>query len=144
MLRNIIVLFSSPSVRGEAVQYSIELAKRTDCGLVFLLILPFENGEKALAGNDRYKNMETRVAEALARPMNSAKEAGVPAEAVVRRGDPQSEFMKFLAGSKAFQAIVWGGEQDLIDKKAPRQKTHWLVKMKDKLECPVVVPSMKS
>ncbi|OIN96133.1 MAG: hypothetical protein AUJ48_02045 [Deltaproteobacteria bacterium CG1_02_45_11] len=144
MSRKIMLLFDSLSVHGEAVQYSIELAKRMDSSLVLLMLLPFESGENTSAGSDWLKDPEARVHDALVRHIEAAKKVGVSVETLVKMGDPPSELMKFLAGPSTFQTIVWGGEQDLTNKKVRQKKAHWLVKMKDILDCPVVIPSMKS
>ena len=138
------LLFDSLSVHGETVQYSIELAKRMDSDLVLLMLLPFETEENTSAGSDWFKNLEACVHDTLKRQIEAAKDVGVSVDASVRVGDPPSELMKFLAGPNTFQAIVWGGEQDLTNKKVRKKSAHWLIKMKDILDCPVVVPSMKS
>jgi len=144
MTRNIMLLFDSFSVRGEAVQYSIELARRMDSTLVFLMILPLDSEEEATAESDWVSNLKARIKEAIVSHMENAEETGVSVEAFVRMGDPSSELMKFLAGSRTFQTIVWGGDEDLTNKKAQKKKAHWLVKMKDVVECPVLIPSIKS
>ena len=131
------LLFDSLSVREEAVEYSIELAKRMDYSLILLILLALDSEEVAYA-----KDFELRAKEALQGPMKSARQAGVHAEAEVKVGNPGSELMKFLAGSRSIYTIVWGGPRKTGD---PRlNKAHWLNKMKDVLECPVVVPSRKS
>ena len=76
--------------------------------------------------------------------MEKARAAGVSVQAVVKTGDPSSELVKFLAASGSFQTIVWGGEQELARASVRGRKPHWLRKMKDVVECPVVVPSRKS
>ncbi len=68
----------------------------------------------------------------------------VSMQIVVKIGDPQSELMKFLAESSTIQTIVWGGRPDLVDSGARQKQTHWLVKTKGLVECPIVVPSLKS
>ncbi|MBW1800304.1 MAG: hypothetical protein JRJ85_06190, partial [Deltaproteobacteria bacterium] len=42
MVQKIMVLVDSPQIRSEAVQYSVELAKRLKTTLVLLVLLPFE------------------------------------------------------------------------------------------------------
>ena len=144
MKRNILVLFDSLTVRSEAVHYSIELAKRTDSELVFLMLLPLETGEKPMATSRRFKSPESRARDILMRHLDRTEKEDVSAHIIVKIGDPQSELMKFLAGSGTLQAIVWGGRQDLFDSGARGKKAHWLVKTKSMVECSIVVPSLKS
>ena len=139
-MRRILVIFDSPRIRKEAVQYSIELAKRTDSELVFLGILPIESIEKPSASRDP----ETQADRALQGHIKEAITAGIAAEGEIKIGDPQSELMKFLASSSSVQTIVWGGIEDVIESGARQKKGHWLIRMKSMVECPVVVPSMKS
>jgi len=138
MARRTMLLSDSHAVRPEAAQYAIELAKRTSLDLVFLVLLPaVEEGlcESGVESPDVLTTLTLHV--------ERARAAGVSAEAVVKIGDPSSELVKFLAASGPFQTIVWGGRQASPQASAGGRRTHWLAKMKDVLECPVVVPSKK-
>jgi hypothetical protein len=143
-VRNILVLFDSLSIRSEAVQYSIELAKRTDCELIILMLLSAEIDDSAPMPRKFPSEAHLEVQDALFVQAEEVENAGVAVRAVVRTGDPHSELMKFLAGSTATQTIIWGGRSDLMDQKGQQKKSHWLVKTKGLLEIPVVIPSMKS
>ena len=143
MARRTMLLFDSFAVRREAVQYAIELAKRTDTDLVVLVLLSVEEQDLAEA-KEQIAERLTGIEETLIAHMEKAHAAGVSVEAVVKTGDPSSELVKFLAASGSFQTIVWGGQQELVRARVRGKKPHWLVKMKDVVECPVVVPSKKS
>jgi len=136
MQGKVMALFDSLSMREEAFQYSIELAKRMDYGLIVLVLLTPDSEETKNADDFR-----SRVRSALQGPMKSARQAGVRIEVEMRMGDSCSELMKFLAGSRSVHTIVWGGRSDLAGQ---GQRQHWLARMKDSLECPVVIPSIKS
>lgn len=139
-VRNILVLFDSLSIRAEAVQYSVELAKRTDCELVILMLLSAGIADEAIESD----GISSGIQDEMFRQAEEVEKAGIAARVLVRTGDPQSEVMKFLAGSTATTAIVWGGRPDLVDQKGHQDKSHWLVQAKGMLEFPVVIPSMKS
>jgi hypothetical protein len=142
-VHRILVLFDSQNAREEAVQYSIELAKRTDADLVFLALLDPESGEHGSSTDtNMVSNKDTNSM--LKEYIRKAEEAHITATGDVKTGDPQSELMKFLAGSSSVRTIVWGGRRDVIESGTRRKKAHWLVKTKGALECPIVVPSMKS
>ena len=135
------------SLREEAVQYSIELAKRMETGLVFLMILPLTKSEfttrvpnAPLLENDE---LEDQIKRELTTAMDQAQKAGLKAEAVVKMGEPASELMKFLAQQGSFQAIVWGGK-DIPRHKKSLHKDHWLAKIQEELECPLLIPAGRS
>ncbi len=135
-------MFDSHTAREEAVQYSIELAKRMDAELVFLALLGPES-ESGLSSIDGDTESDTKAHGMLERHLRKAEDADITAAGHVRIGNPQSELMKFLAGSSSVHTIVWGGSRDVIESGARQKKGHWLVKAKGMLECPVVVPSIK-
>jgi hypothetical protein len=119
------------------------LARRTSTDLVLLVLLPVE--DHGLSGaRDQLAQQASRLEAALMAHVERARDAGISAEAIVKTGDPLSELVKFLAAPGSLQTIVWGGHQELADTSARRKKTHWLMKMKDSVECPVVVPWTKS
>ncbi|MFO8058222.1 MAG: universal stress protein [bacterium] len=137
MAGKVMVILDSFSMAGEAVQYSIELARRMDYSLLVLILLPLDSEELKSA-----KDIEKRAQDALRPHISFARDAGVETEAEVRIGDPSSELMKFLAGARSVHTIVWGGKSDIS--RAGRKKAHWLLKIKHMLECPVVIPSTKT
>lgn len=139
MGEKIIVLFDSFSMRADAIQYAIALAKRMDSALVFLVLLSLDSSELSCDGGS---NLETRAREVLLDQMKSARQEGVIVDAEIRMGDPLSELMKFLAESRSIQALVWGGPHGMA--RSRRRESHWFPKIKDLVEFPVVIPSMKS
>lgn len=142
MSRTTMLLFDSLTVRREAVQYAIELAKRTNTGLVLLALLS-PDGDDMLEVGSGVPNRLSQFEKSLMGHIQSAKEAGVSAEAIVKAGDPSSELVKFLATSGSLQTIVWGGQEQPPRTGFRGRKPHWLARMKEVVECPVVVPSKK-
>lgn len=133
------VLFDSASMRRESLKYSVELAKRMNANLTLLVILPFEAG---ITGSNDLEPMLKRGVNAeklLKKEVEPIKNAGLAVETAVRIGNPRSELVKYVAESGRFETIVWGAKPDLMKK-----KDHWLVRMKDTLECPVITPFIKN
>ncbi len=145
-VKNILVLFDSISIRKEVAKYAVELAKRTDCELIILMLLTAEMNDRDSEDSESSENKaQLQIQDAFALQAEHMESAGVSVRAIVRTGDPQSELMKFLAGSSTTRTIVWGGSPDLLmDQKAHNKKAHWLVRAKGLVECPLVVPSMKA
>jgi nucleotide-binding universal stress UspA family protein len=133
------VLFDSAAIRRESLQYSIELAKRMNSNLTLLVILPFEVSRTASNGIEPMIKRGVQAKESLKIHIETIKNAGLSVETDVRIGNPRSELVKYVAEAGRFAIIVWGASPDLM-----KSKDHWLVRMKDTLECPVVTPFIKN
>jgi len=133
------VLFDSASIRRESLQYSIELAKRMNSDLILLVILPFEERSSAFNGIKSMIKRGLDAQAALKKQIETIQNAGIAVETAVRIGNPRSELVKYLAEAGRFEIVVWGGGPDLM-----KSKDHWLARMKDILECPVVTPFIKA
>jgi hypothetical protein len=138
MKRMIMVLFDSDSIREEAIHYSFELAKRMDSSLILLAVLSVEGWENTRNAIDPMYQQGFHANKLLNDQIQTMKNKDVSMEVAVRIGNPRSELLKYLAENSRVQTIVWGGNPDAI-----RRKNHWLVQMKDILECPVVTPYKK-
>jgi nucleotide-binding universal stress UspA family protein len=139
MRSQIMVLFDSAAIRRESLQYSIELAKRMNSNLTLLVLLPFEASKTDSNGIEPMIKRGVKAEESLKKHLETIKNAGLSAETAVRIGNPRSELVKYVAEAGRFETIVWGARPDLMKK-----KDHWLVRMKDTLECPVVTPFIKN
>jgi Universal stress protein family len=139
MRSQIMVLFDSAAIRRESLQYSIELAKRMNSNLTLLVILPFEVSRSASNGIEPMIKRGAHAEESLKKQIEPIKNAGIAVETAVRIGNPRSELVKHVAEAGRFETIVWGAKPDLM-----KRKDHWLVRMKDILECPVVTPFIKN
>jgi len=139
MKSQIMLLFDSASIRRESLLYSIELAKRMDSNLTLLVLLPFEVCTAASNGIKPMIKRGVQAQELLNSHIDTIKSAGLSVEAAVRIGNPRSELLKYIAEAGRFETIVWGARPDLMKK-----KDHWLVRMQDTLECPVVTPFIKN
>ena len=139
MRPQIMVLFDSASIRSESIRYSIELAKRLDATLTLLVILPFEVNPTFSGGIEPMIKRGAEAEKSLKKHIEPIKNAGLSVETAVRIGNPKSELLKYVAESGRFEIIIWGATPDLMKK-----KDHWLVQMKNTLECPVITPFIKN
>ncbi len=140
MDRKILVITDDLTVKEEAFKYAEGLAKRIDALVVILMLLESgdEQGKVGGAGEG-----EGRAIETLMQYVNELERAGVEAEPWLRIGDPASEFLKFLAGVGSFQAMIWGGNGAVLQEKPRGKKSHWLFKIKDHLDSPLLAPAWK-
>lgn len=133
------VLSDCPAVREEAIKYAIGLAGRLDAFVVLLFVLSRDEGASSPEARAEYE-----TAGQSAKAFHERIErAGLSVESEIRLGEPASEFLKFLAGVGMFQAIVWGGGEEVIGRSGRPARSHWLEKVRGLLECPVVAPSKK-
>jgi hypothetical protein len=145
--RKILILLDSPRLRNEVTTYSIELARRMGATLHLLMLLRWEasprngtsSGEKAVEGEEALKQAEIVVNDCI----NEIRAYGVEAQGNVRQGDRSSELLKYLAGHQPFQAVVWGGNEAFLRRKRTPVRTHWLERVREQLDCTLVVPSLK-
>jgi len=133
------VLFDSAFIRPESIRYSIELAKRMNSNLTLLVILSFEASSTASGGIEPIIKRGAEAEKSLKKHIKPIKNAGLAVETAVRIGNPKSELVKYVAESGRFEIIIWGARPDLMKK-----KDHWLVRMKNTLECPVITPFIKN
>ena len=143
MTRKIMVLSNSLILRKEAVRYSIELAKRTESSLLFLILPALDSEEFKTFEANFIEGYESTAKNALLEHINDARQDDIHVEVKVNIGDPYSELVKFLAESKSIQTIIWGDKLESNNSKDGLNKSHWLLKLKDKLQYPVVIPSIK-
>ena len=77
-LKNILVLFDSISIRKEAAKYSVELAKRTDCELIILMLLASEMSETVPGDFDGLDDAtQLRIREEFALQAKHMEQAGI-------------------------------------------------------------------
>ena len=139
MRPQIMVLFDSASIRPESIRYSMELAKRMNSTLTLLVILPFEVNPTASGGIQPMIKRGAEAEKSLKKHIEPIKNEGLTVQTDVRIGNPKSELVKYVAESGRFEIIIWGATPDLMKK-----KDHWLVRMKNTLECPVITPFIKN
>jgi hypothetical protein len=145
--RRILVLLDSPEIRREGLRYSVELAQRTGAEIVFLMLLRWENldaaGGPEGAPREPHSILETGES-ALLEIMEETRGSGVKAGGEVRQGDPTSELLKFLTASRPYDAVVWIGNESFLCHKREPVRGHWLERIRDELDCALVVPCLKT
>jgi hypothetical protein len=146
--RKILILLDSPKVRGEVTTYSVELARRMGARLYLLMLLRWESSLRDGPSSPTARTDRDTVCEqgelVLKACLDEIQGFGVEAVGAVRQGDPSSELLKFLAENEPFQAVVWGGNEAFLRRRRTPVRTHWLERIREQLDCTLVVPSLKS
>lgn len=138
---SVVVLFECLEARSEAIQYAVELSARIGSALVLLVLLRLEAaGVRRAHGAE---GVEESVAEAFAPHLRRARNLGVPVEALLRVGDPYSELTKYLAETRTVHTIVWAGDRAALIQKPRKEQLHWLARIRDTVDIPVVIPSLR-
>jgi len=136
--KKVVVLVDSPQIRTEALEYSVELARRLKATLFLLVLLPFEMSGEPSTDVRSIFTLGERARNALNQYTRRIEQSGLPVDGAVRIGNPRSEWIKFAAESGPFETIIWGGWSD------PRtKKHHWLDSVPDDLKSPIWVPSVR-
>jgi nucleotide-binding universal stress UspA family protein len=136
--KRILVLLEDLSVRREVIQYAMALALRINARITLLMLLPNE----ASAGNpgvDPVAQGEGILEQETKRLAGS----GVPVQYEVIRGDPRSEFIKFMATNLSFHTAVWGGDPVALRPGSGHQSDHWISTIGNQLDCPLVAPTKR-
>jgi len=146
--RKILILLDSPRVRGEVKTYSVELARRMGARIYLLMLLRWEGSPAIGPSSSSAHSDQERACErgelVMKACLDEFRGLGLEAVGTVRQGDPSSELLKFLAENKPFQAVVWGGNEAFLRRRRTPVRTHWLERMREQLDCTLVVPSLKS
>jgi len=136
----VVVLFDQMEARPEAVQYAAELSTRVESALVLLMLLRLDERTPPFADAGA---LEASIEAAFAPHVKKARGFGVPIEALLRIGDPYSELTKYLAETRTVHTIVWAGDRAVLSQKHRKEQPHWLARIRDTVDIPVVVPSLK-
>lgn len=139
MFKNILVIFENEKVCEHAVRYSCELAHRMDSDVTFLMLMEmsFPNRLSIDSKRKAIQKIETRISKILGDMSSELLKQGIPVSVALRVGDASQELLKFLAERPSFQTIIWGSSEKLPYVNYNR-KTHWLARIADILECPLM------
>lgn len=139
MFKNILVIFENEKVCDHAVKYSSELAHRMDSNVTFLMLMEMSFPNRLSIDSQRksIQKIESRISKILGEISSELLKHGIPVSVAIRVGDASQELLKFLAERPAFQAVIWGSDEIIPDTGHGR-KSHWLTKIADTLECPLI------
>jgi hypothetical protein len=139
MFKNILVIFENERVCDHAVKYSCELAHRMDSDVTFLMLTEMSFPTRLSIDSKRksIQKIESRISKVLGEISSELLKQGIPVSVAIRVGDASQELLKFLAERPAFNAVIWGSDEIIPDAGHSR-KSHWLAKIADTLECPLI------
>jgi hypothetical protein len=140
MTSKILILLDGICIRNEVIEYSLELAKRMESSLILLLLLAYGTDMIANLEVENPGDLSTTIKDKMLNYMKRIHTEGIHVEAEARIGDPSSELLKFLAEIGSIETIVWGGQNDVGTNKEKQKKSHWLVKIRSLVKCPIVFP----
>lgn len=145
MFQRILVIFENEKICDQALTYSCELARRMDSEVTFLMLMEMIFPDRAFLDSKRkaMQRLETRIGKILGDLSSEFLKEGIPVSVALRVGDAAQELLKFMAERPPFQAVIWASSEDMPDIGLSR-KSHWIGKVADSLECPLLAVSSQS
>ena len=142
MLRRALVVFENEKVSDKALVYARELALRMDSEVTLLMLveMPFQDRVNLGPKRTAIKEIEKRMGQVLSERSADFLKKGIEISAALRIGKPLEELLKFLAERPPFQVVIWGSSDDLPEGGRLR-KSHWIGKVAETLECPLLAVS---
>jgi len=144
VFQRILIIFENESICGKALSYARELALRMDAEVALLVLVEMAFLDRAFVGSKRnaMRDLELRIGKILGDLSSEFLKRGIPVSAALRVGDAAQELLKFLAERSPFQTLIWGSSEDLPEG-SPQRKSHWIRKVLDHLECPLLAVSSR-
>jgi len=130
----ILLVMEDETFRLESVFYTVNLAKRIDCSVSALMLTEHSDDKKAQITSEQ---------DVIEDVIDMIKAQGVSAQGISRHGDKASALLKHLAAYSSFEAIIWGGKEEITAKHSIKKPDHWLAKIRTTIQCPVVSPAKK-
>lgn len=127
MVNHVLLVTDSAHVHEESFFYAKELAKRMDLAIHALI----------LARSEASADLRGSIGEVLEKIISSAKAEGISATGSSRFGDQASELLKYLAIHPGTQCLVWGGDPEILRETGKKHSSHWLLRVKSELDCPI-------
>jgi len=139
MFQRILVIFENEKICPQAISYCRELALRMDSEVALLMLVEMAFLDRSFLGSKRMAMtlLEKRSGEMLGGISSDFLKEGISVRVALRVGDAAQELLKFLAERPPFQAVIWGSSEDL-PYGGQLRRTHWLGKVADTLECPLL------
>jgi hypothetical protein len=111
--------------------------------LLMLVEMPFPDHVYLGSKRNAIRSLESRMGKMAGALTSEFLKEGVSVSVVLRVGDAAQELLKFLAERPPFHAVIWGSDEDLPELNHPRRR-HWMGKVADTLECPLLAVSGKA
>lgn len=145
MFQRILIIFENENICEKALSYARELAVRMDAEVALLMLVEMAFLDRAFVGSKRsaMRDLEARTGRRLGDLSSEFLKRGIPVSVALRVGDAAQELLKFLAERSPFQTLIWGSSEDLPEGSQQR-RSHWIRKVLDRLECPLVAISGRS
>jgi len=145
MFQRILVIFENEKICPQAISYCRELALRMDSEVALLMLVEMAFVDRPFLGSKRRDMglLEKRIGETLGQISSEFLKDGISVRVALRVGDVAQELLKFLAERPPFHAVIWGSSEDL-PYGGQLRRSHWLGKVADTLECPLLAVISRS
>ena len=131
--RHILLVLENGIAEEAKVRYAMELARRMDCRVSLLMLVPNEtaggNGEGQQVFSEAVKQLETE---------------DLSGNHDIRYGDKASELIKYIAAAPTLAAIIWGSDGDIVTGRRRKKSEHWFEKVRPHIHAPIVTPKTRA
>lgn len=140
MFRQILLIFEDIHASEAALSFTTEFAKRMDAPVTLLILSPmaFASNTDLVSQRNALHRIEADADRFLLECTQLFTRQGLEVNSALRVGSPAQELLKYLADRPPFQALIWGSTEELPP------KTHWLSRVADTLECPLLSVNKKA
>lgn len=127
MVNHVLLVTDSAYLHEESFFFAKELAKRMGLAINVLIL-----ADSGVSSDER-----RRIDLSLENTAASARAEGITAEAYARFGDQASELLKYLATHSGTRCLVWGGDPGIMLEPVKKNSSHWLMRVRGELDCPI-------
>lgn len=131
--RHILLVLENGIAEMAKVRYAVELARRMDCVVSILMLIPYET--KLIGGGGHH---------AFNHAVAMLEDEGLSGHHDIRYGDKASEFIKFIAVAPTLAAIIWGSDGDIVTGRRRKKSEHWFEKVRPHIHTPIVTPRTRA
>lgn len=132
--RHILLVLENGTADVAMVRYAMELARRMDCVVSMLMLIPYETGHPGNTGHHQAFN----------HAVTQLKSKNLSGLHDIRYGDKASEFIKYIAVAPTLAAIIWGSDGDIVTGRRRKKSEHWFEKVRPHIHVPIVTPRTRA
>ena len=132
--RHLLLVLENGIAEVAKVRYAVELARRMDCVVSVLMLVPYDGGNAQKTGPQQAFNHAVALLE----------NQNLSGFHDIRYGDKASEFIKYIAVAPTLAAIIWGSDGDIVTGRRRKKSEHWFEKVRPHIHIPIVTPRTRA
>lgn len=131
--RHILLVLENGIADMAKVRYAVELARRMDCVVSILMLIPYDTKHMGSSGQHAFNHAVAML-----------QHEGISGHHDIRYGDKASEFIKYIAVAPTLAAIIWGSDGEIVTGRRRKKSEHWFEKVRPHIHTPIVTPRTRA